>query len=71
MNSSGDLAKIKKTCTMQYNYVTKKYILLVPTYLPIKKKTKPKNRHGIDLGTRTFATVYSNTCCYAAKNGQL
>jgi IS605 OrfB family transposase len=57
--ASSSLVDIQSTTTLQYDRDTKKYILLVPI------SNKPKDRVtndldcGIDLGVRTFASVYS------------
>ena len=60
IESSEPLIGIDKTCTLQYNSDTKKYILLVPIGTkPEEKLLNPRIDCGIDLGVRTFASVYS------------
>ena len=68
MKSSSNLNDITKTSTLQYNSDTKKYILLVPRVMEPSKITKKETSCGIDLGVRTFATVYSPTSVYSICN---
>jgi putative transposase len=60
MASSEPLNDINKTCTLIFDRDTKKYILLVPYDVEKKEITKKKISCGIDLGVRSFATVYSH-----------
>ena len=68
MKSSKPLTNITKTSTLQYDKCTKKYILLVPRNKKQKISTKKKISAGIDLGVRSFATVYSKNNTYSICN---
>lgn len=48
-------------CILQYNKKTKKYFILAPTDIKItlQKDQSRYKKCGIDLGVRTFATIYS------------
>lgn len=70
IDASESLEDITKTCTLQYNSKTKKYILLVPTVQPISENIKNDNKCGIDLGIRTFATIYSEDKILSACNNK-
>ncbi|AEQ33346.1 transposase [Megavirus chiliensis] len=59
LKSSEPLINIQHTCTLQYNRDIGKYILLVPTHKETKSYVTNDLDCGIDLGVRTFATVYS------------
>ena len=58
--SSEPIENIDRTVTIQYNHDTKKYLLMVPIGTALQEELlNPKIDCGIDLGVRTFATVYS------------
>jgi len=59
VSSSEPLTEIEHTVTLQYDRDIKKYFLLVPTSIEIKEYLSEIIDCGIDLGVRTFATVYS------------
>ena len=50
---------ITMCCTLQYDAITKKYILFVPKIKETSTIEKKQNACGIDLGVRSQATVYS------------
>ncbi|BCS83142.1 putative transposase [Cotonvirus japonicus] len=60
IKSSEPLTNIQHTCTLQFNRDTGKYILLVPTHKEPETYLSNDLDCGIDLGVRTFATVYSS-----------
>lgn len=60
MKSSEPLTNIGSTTTLQYDRDTKKYILLVPSTLEKEDRISNNQDGGVDLGVRTFATLYSN-----------
>ena len=68
IKSSTPFNKVAATCTLQYNRITKKYILFVPTVLKEKFIKQPIIDCGIDLGVRTFATVYTKNATYEVCN---
>jgi putative transposase len=63
MNSERKLIKdkIKHNCILQYHKNTKKFYLIIPTdkINTILKTDKKYKKCGIDLGIRTFATIYT------------
>lgn len=65
IESSEPLVNIDRTCTLQYDSDTKKYLLLVPYGLEEKIVTKEKRSCGIDLGVRGFVNVYSENTTYS------
>lgn len=50
---------ITMCCTLQYDALSKKYILFVPTIKPTSVIKKNQNACGIDLGVRSQSTIYS------------
>jgi transposase len=58
--------QINNDCRLikQYN----KYILCIPIEKSILEQKKAVNYCGIDMGVRTFATVFGNTGCYEYKH---
>ena len=68
IESSKPLTDITRTSTLQYDKCTKKYILFVPRHKPQEKVMIDKISAGIDLGARSFATVYSQNSTYAICN---
>lgn len=63
--SSEPLDNINKTCTLLYDSDTRKYLLLVPYEVKKEKVCKHNIACGIDLGVRSFATVYSEKSTYS------
>ena len=63
ISSTENFKNIMGTSILQYNRDTKKYILLVPVGNEAKKiiYQNPEDDCGVDLGVRTFATVYAET----------
>lgn len=59
IKSSEKKLDINNTCTLQFDRDTKKYILLVPKSIASKNYKTIDLDAGIDLGVRSFATVYS------------
>lgn len=51
---------VNKNSVLQYNRETKRYFLIVPFDKTMNQKFKKKKKCGIDMGVRTFATVYSD-----------
>ena len=68
MKSSEPLDNINKTCTLQYDNDSKKYILLVPKVIPQTIRTITERSCGVDQGVRTFAEIYSETGVYSIGN---
>ena len=68
MKSSESLDNIDKTCTLQYDNDSKKYILLVPKVIPMSMRTLTKRSCGVDQGCRTFAEIYCETGVYSIGN---
>jgi len=68
MEASDDLSDIDRTVTLQYNSRTKKYIMFVPREIESKFIPKVAVDCGIDLGARSFATVYSHNFTMAIAN---
>jgi len=60
IESSEPLVDIEHTSTLQLDRDTGKYILFVPLSIEEKEYVANNLDCGIDLGVRTFATVYSN-----------
>jgi hypothetical protein len=66
IKSSKPLCGIKETCTLNYDSLTNKYLLTVPEEIKESVRNNVDNIEcGIDLGFRTFATVYSENQCEA------
>ena len=59
MKSSSKLHTIDRTCTLQYDRLSGKYILFVPKSIEPKTIYRRDKSLGIDLGSRTFITAYS------------
>ena len=59
MKSSSKLHTIDRTSTLQYDTLSKKYILFVPKSIEPKTIYRRDKSLGIDLGSRTFITAYS------------
>ena len=68
MKSSPDLVDIDHTCTLQYNSETGKYILFVPSCLETQYSKNREIACGIDLGVRTFASIYSKNNVFSVCN---
>jgi putative transposase len=60
MKSQRPLKNIKKNCILQYNRNSNKYYILIPQDCEMHYDSTREFKCGIDLGVRTFATVYSN-----------
>jgi transposase len=61
--------KIKHNVIVQFNTYTNKYYLLIPIDEQINKTVYRSSKCGIDIGVRTFQTVYSNNKCYEIGKG--
>ena len=70
IKSSASLNGINRTSTLQYDKQNQKYILLVPRQMTQKTQDNYKISAGIDLGVRSFATVYSQNSTYDICNSQ-
>lgn len=70
MDSSEPLTDITRTCTLQYDRSTSKYILLVPRDIKQELVIKEKISAGIDLGVRSFVTAYSQNNTYSICNDE-
>ena len=68
MVASKPLTEVNKTTILQYNKTTGKYILLVPIVKETGKIYKNDISCGIDLGVRTFASIYSENATYNVCN---
>jgi len=55
-----DKKHIKKESILQYNRHTKKYYIIIPTDKKYDSIMQKEEKCGIDMGVRTFATIYSN-----------
>ena len=65
-----DLSTVQKSCKIQFNAETGKYILLVPEARPIQKSNRPNKIIALDPGVRTFQTGLSeNGCLEVSTNG--
>jgi putative transposase len=60
MKSQKPLKNITHNCVLQYNRNSNKYYVLVLQDCEMQYEAKRESKCGIDLGVRTFATVYSN-----------
>lgn len=50
---------VEANCILQYDMIKKEYYLLCPTTRILKIKKKKDSKCGIDIGVRTFLTIYS------------
>ena len=62
--STHDLKLIKKTSILQYDEKYDTYKIIVPVTKKFKKKLIRAKKCGVDIGSRTFATVYSEMATY-------
>jgi putative transposase len=60
---------INHNVIVQFNTYTNKYYFLIPIDESIDKVMYRSNKCGIDIGVRTFLTVYSNNKCYEIGSG--
>ena len=60
---------ISHNVIVQFNTNTNKYYFLIPIDESIDKIVYRSGKCGIDIGVRTFLTVYSNNKCYEIGNG--
>jgi transposase len=61
--------KIKHNVIVQFNTYTNKYYFLIPIDEKINRTMYRSSKCGIDIGVRTFQTVYSNNKCYEIGKG--
>jgi putative transposase len=59
LQSDSPLSNINHNCILQYDSYKKVYYMIIPKDESIDKNMKRKDKCGIDLGVRTFATIYS------------
>ena len=50
---------VKKNCILQYNKYKNRYFLLIPIDQKLNKIYNKEKKCGIDMGVRTFTTIYS------------
>ena len=55
--------KINHNVILQYDNINKTYYLLIPKDIKIKETLKRDDKCGIDIGVRTFMTIFSNSKC--------
>lgn len=60
---------IKHNVIVQFNNYTNNYYFLIPIDEKINKTVYRSSKCGIDIGVRTFQTVYSNNKCYEIGKG--
>ena len=64
MKSDISLNSIRKESIVQYDSFTKKYYIITPRDKQRDRLVTREKLCGIDIGVRTFATVYSHNKCY-------
>jgi putative transposase len=64
VNSTLPLDKIKKNSILQYDSYKNNFIIISPIDIEKKVTLKQHKKCGIDIGVRTFLTVYSPEYCY-------